>query len=102
MSWSMLLVMCTIFPQERKTNGFFSPDKLRRVRARLAGAGSGGRFQRVPDGQNRCARKMVHVVKHGIRIHTYIIKYIIYIYIYMLLLLGILPKFFFGFQIQSK
>ena len=37
-----------------QANGVFSPDKLRCVPVRVAGAGSGGRFRRVPESSGVC------------------------------------------------
>ena len=42
------------FPNSVSYNGVFSPDKLRCVPVRVAGAGSGGRFPKVPEGSRVC------------------------------------------------
>ena len=43
-----------VFFQQRKLNGVFSPDKLRCVPVRVAGAGSGGRFRKVLESSAVC------------------------------------------------
>ena len=43
-----------IFFPTAKVNGVFSPDKLRCVSVRVAGAGSGGRFRKVPESSVVC------------------------------------------------
>ena len=43
-----------IFSPTAKANGVFSPDKLRCVSVRVAGAGSGGRFRKVPESSGVC------------------------------------------------
>ena len=44
----------TCFSPTAYANGVFSPDKLRCVSARIAGAGSGGRFRKVPESSSVC------------------------------------------------
>ena len=43
------------FSPTASAKGVFSPDKLRCVPVRVAGAGSGGRFRKVPESSGVCA-----------------------------------------------
>ena len=43
-----------VFSPTAQANGVFSPDKLRCVPVRVAGAGSGGEFRKVPESSGVC------------------------------------------------
>ena len=44
-----MVVLSLFFSPTAYAKGVFSPDKLRCVPVRVAGAGSGGRFRKVPE-----------------------------------------------------